>query len=225
MRRLIAIFAVLALAVSAPRVLSAQDSSDVQQDRKEVRHDRREVRGDRREVRHDTRDIRQDRRDVRQDVKAGDTTDARRDARDLRRDRRDRRHAVPRERARATQPHTVCPKTPPLLANMESSEMIVARWAEGMCALRYAWFTGMAIPMATPYNRYSDTTTKKFVRRPHATASTAWAPADTISSPVRVRTTRESGATRALPTMRLKPTRALITPSTHTRSRPRRSRK
>jgi ketosteroid isomerase-like protein len=94
MRRHIALFAVLALAVSVPAVLSAQDSSDVKRDRKEVRHDRRELRRDRRDVRHDTKDIRQDRRDVRQDLKNGDTTDARRDRRDLRQDRRDRRHHV-----------------------------------------------------------------------------------------------------------------------------------
>src|SRR2546426_9211613 len=72
MRRHVALFAALALAVSAPRVLSAQDSNDVKQDRKEVRHDRRELRGDRKDIRHDTRDIRQDRREVRQDLKSGD---------------------------------------------------------------------------------------------------------------------------------------------------------
>ena len=81
MRRLLAVFAVLALAVSAPRVLSAQDSSAVKQGHKEVRRDRRELRGDRKDIRHDTRDIRQDRRDVRQDLKQGDTADARRSCR------------------------------------------------------------------------------------------------------------------------------------------------
>ncbi len=73
MRRLFAVFAVLALAVSAPRILSAQDSSEVKQDRKEVRQDRRELRGDRKDIRHDTRDIRQDRRDVRHDLKKDET--------------------------------------------------------------------------------------------------------------------------------------------------------
>ena len=53
MRRRFAVFAVLALAVSAPRVLSAQDSNEVKQDRKEVRHDRRELRGDRKDVHED----------------------------------------------------------------------------------------------------------------------------------------------------------------------------
>ncbi len=60
MRRHLALFAVLAL--SAPVVLSAQDSNDVKHDRKEVRHDRRELRGDRKDIRHDTKDIREDRR-------------------------------------------------------------------------------------------------------------------------------------------------------------------
>jgi hypothetical protein len=69
MRRHIALFAVLAL--SAPVVLSAQDSNDVKHDRKEVRHDRRELRGDRKDIRHDTKDIREDRREVRQDLKNG----------------------------------------------------------------------------------------------------------------------------------------------------------
>src|SRR5437764_10247827 len=55
MRRLFALFAVLALAASAPRVLSAQDSNAVKQDRKEVRHDRRELRGDRKDIRHASR--------------------------------------------------------------------------------------------------------------------------------------------------------------------------
>ena len=77
MRRHIAVFALLALAVSAPAVLSAQDSGAVRQDRKEVRRDRRELHRDRRDIRHDTKDIRQDRRDVRQDVKEGDVKDAR----------------------------------------------------------------------------------------------------------------------------------------------------
>jgi len=60
MRRHLALFALLALAVSAPAALSAQDSNAVKQDRKEVRHDRRELRGDRKAIRHDTKDIRQD---------------------------------------------------------------------------------------------------------------------------------------------------------------------
>ena len=94
MRRHLALFALLALAVSAPAALSAQDSNAVKQDRKEVRHDRRELRGDRRDIRHDTKDIRQDRREVRQDWKNGDTTEARREARDLRQDRGDWRHDV-----------------------------------------------------------------------------------------------------------------------------------
>ncbi len=94
MPRCVAIFAVLALAVSAPAALSAQDSNAVKQARKEVRHDRRELHGDRKDIRHDTKDIRQDRREVRQDLKNGDTTEARREARDLRQDRRDRRHDV-----------------------------------------------------------------------------------------------------------------------------------
>src|SRR5439155_24017192 len=76
-----------------------------------------------------------------------------------------------------------------------------------------------------PVQQVQRTTAKKFVSRPQATASTACAPVETMSTPVRVRTTRESGATSVLPTMRLSPTSALITPSTHTASCPSRSRK
>ena len=81
MRGRFALLTAVALALSLPAVVSAQDAGDSagKKDRKEVRHDRRELRGDRRDIRHDSKDIhqdrkdlRQDRQDIRQDVKEGD---------------------------------------------------------------------------------------------------------------------------------------------------------
>src|SRR3989454_8025686 len=86
MRRHIALFAALALALSAPAVLSAQESGGAKPARKDARHDRRDVRRDRKDIHQDTKDIHQDRKDVRddrkdirEDVKNGDLKDARQD--------------------------------------------------------------------------------------------------------------------------------------------------
>ena len=65
MRRVLTLFALLAIALSAPAALSAQDSGDVHQDKKDVRHDRRELHSDRKDIRHDPKDIHQDRPDTR----------------------------------------------------------------------------------------------------------------------------------------------------------------